>query len=317
MTHLGGASDWVAFGVPGGSGQRVVLAGHTDTVPAQGNLPGHAAAGVVYGLGASDMKASLAVMLELARWIAAERPALALDPVFLFFGHEELQLAESLLPRVLGTVREVRDAALVLMMEPTANQLHAGCLGNIIARLEFDGLAAHSARPWLGKNAIHEAVRGLQRIASAPIRDVELEGLTFREVVSVTTISGGVANNVIPDLVNCGVNFRYAPDRHPLEAEERLLELVGADGRLTVVSNAPPAPVALANPLVARLRQIGGMGVAPKQAWTPVAEFAQAGLDAVNYGPGDPDYAHRRDEQVAVVALEESLSVLKRFLARA
>jgi succinyl-diaminopimelate desuccinylase len=316
MRRLGGAQDWTAFGVDGG-GPRVVLAGHTDTVPAQGNLPGHAAGGVVYGLGASDMKASLAVMLELARWLAAERPPLTVDPVLLFFGHEELPLAESLLPRVLAAVPALGKAELVLMMEPTANQLHAGCLGNIAAKLEFEGVAAHSARPWLGRNAIHEAVSGLRQLAAAPIREVELEGLTFREVVSVTTIAGGVANNVIPDLVTCGVNFRYAPDRAPAEAEERLRELAGGDGRLTVVSNAPPAPVALRNPVLERLRAIGGMAVAPKQAWTPVAEFALAGLDAVNYGPGDPDFAHRRDEQVEVTALEESLSTLQRFLVEA
>ena len=311
------ASDWIVFGPPRTGRELVVLAGHSDTVPVQDNLPGHLEGDAVRGLGASDMKASLAVMLGLARWLAAERPRLSVDLAFVVFGHEELALSESLVPHVHRAWPALLEARLVVMMEPTANQLHAGCLGNVIARLEFEGVAAHSARPWLGRNAIHEAVRGLQGLAAAGVEEVEIDGLVFREVVNVTTIAGGVANNVIPDRVTCGVNYRYAATRTPAEAEARLRELVGADGRLTVVSNAPAAPVALANPLLERLREVGAMAVEPKQAWTPVAEFAQLGLDAVNYGPGDPAYAHRRDEQASVKAMAGSLDVLQRWLTQA
>lgn len=311
-----GGEDWLAFGPPRRSGRDlVVLAGHSDTVPAQDNLPGRVEGDFVVGLGASDMKASLAVMLELARELAVGRLESSVDLLLLVFGHEELALAESLLPHVFRACPALLEAGLVLMMEPTANQVHAGCLGNIAARLEFDGVAAHSARPWLGRNAIHEAVRGLQRVAAAPVEDVEIEGLVFREVLNVTTIAGGVANNVIPDHVTCGLNYRYAATRTPAEAEGRLRELIGADGRLTIVSNAPAAPVALSNPLLDRLRSVGELTVAPKQAWTPVAEFAQAGLDAVNFGPGDPDFAHRRDERASVSAMHESLDILRRWLA--
>ena len=311
------AADWIVFGPSRQGRDLVVLAGHSDTVPVQDNLPGHVEGDTVRGLGASDMKASLAVMLELARWLASERPALSVDVAFLVFGHEELALSESLVPHVRHGWPALAEARLVVMMEPTANQLHAGCLGNVIARLEFDGVAAHSARPWLGRNAIHEAVRGLQQVAAAEIEEVDVDGLVFREVVNVTTIAGGVANNVIPDRVTCGVNYRYAATRTPAEAEARLHELIGGDGRLTVVSNAPAAPVALANPLLESLREVGAMAVEPKQAWTPVAEFAQLGLDAVNYGPGDPAYAHRRDEQASVEAMAESLDVLQRWLTTA
>lgn len=322
VAHLGldvpaRAADWLVFGPPRQGRDLVVLAGHSDTVPVQENLPGHVEGGTVRGLGASDMKASLAVMLELARWLAAERPALSVDLAFLVFGHEELALSESLIPHVRRAWPALGEARLVVMMEPTGNQLHAGCLGNIIARLEFEGVAAHSARPWLGRNAIHEAVAGLRRVTSVGIEEVEVEGLVFREVVNVTTIAGGVANNVIPDRVTCGVNYRYAATRTPAGAEARLRELVGGDGRLTVVSNAPAAPVALANPLLESLREVGAMAVEPKQAWTPVAEFAQLGLDAVNYGPGDPAYAHRRDEQASVDAMSQSLDVLQRWLTTA
>lgn len=314
MAEAGRGPDWIVFGPPRSGLDLVVLAGHSDTVPAQGNLPGRREDGTVHGLGAADMKASLAVMLELARWMARERPRLAVDVAFVIFGHEELPLAESMLPHILKACPLVLEARLVVMMEPTGNQIHAGCLGNIIGSIDFSGVAAHSARPWLGRNAIHEAVRGLEALVAAGVNEVEVGGLVFREVVNVTTISGGVANNVIPDHVTCGVNYRYASTRTPLEAEARLQELVGADGRLTIVSNAPPAPMVLDNPLLARLRQVGSLAVEPKQAWTPVAEFAQVGLDAVNFGPGDPAFAHRRDEQVAVAAMERSLDILKNWL---
>ena len=307
--------DWIAFGPERQGHPLVVLAGHSDTVPVQDNLPGHIDGDTVHGLGAADMKASLAVMLELARWIARESPALGLDVAFLVFGREELPLAESLLPHVLRAWPALGEARLVVMMEPTANQLHAGCMGNLIARLEFDGVAAHSARPWLGRNAIHEAVRGLQRLVAAGIDEVDVDGLRFREVASVTTISGGVANNVVPDHVACGINFRYAATRSPAEAEARLRELVGSDGRLAIVSNAPGAPAALSNRLLQELRRTGDLAVEPKQAWTPVAEFALAGLDAVNFGPGDPAFAHRRDEQASAAAMARSLDVIRRWLA--
>lgn len=313
--EIGGrAADWIVFGPPRRGRELVVLAGHSDTVPEQGNLPGRIDQDDVVGLGASDMKASLAVMLELAKELAAGGSGPQLDVEFVVFGHEELAVHDSLLPAVFRACPEILDARLVVMMEPTANQLHAGCLGNIAAQLEFDGVAVHSARPWLGRNAIHEAVRGLQRLVETPVVEVELEGLTFREVVSVTTITGGIANNVVPDRAVCGLNYRYAASRRPEQAEARLRELAGPDGRLTIVSNAPAAPVALSNPLVGRLREAGRLEVAPKQAWTPVAEFAEAGLDAINFGPGDPAQAHRRDERASVPAMHESHDVLRRWL---
>ena len=312
MVIHGRADDWVFFGPRRSGRPLVVLAGHSDTVPAQGNLPGHADAGWVHGLGAADMKAGLAVQLELVRGLGGLE--LTRDVGVLVFGHEELALNESLLPAVFTRCPLLREAELVVMMEPTANQLHAGCLGNIAARVEFHGVAAHSARPWLGRNAIHDAVRGLSRLIEAPIHDVELDGLVFREVVSVTTIEGGVANNVVPDRVSCGVNFRYAASRSPEQAEARLRELAGPEVDLTVLGNAPGAPVALGNRHIRSLRSAGDLELAPKQAWTPVAEFAMAGLDAINFGPGDPEFAHRRDERASVEAMSRSLDVLLRWL---
>jgi succinyl-diaminopimelate desuccinylase len=251
-------------------------------------------------------------MLALAGEL--ERLAPELTPLFVVFGREEVAIEESVLARLLDDCPAILEARLAVMMEPTANRLQLGCLGNIRASLEFRGVSAHSARPWLGVNAIHEAVRGLRGVAEAEPTDVVLDGLPFREVLSVTEIAGGIANNVIPDRVACGLNFRYAGHRTPAQAEERLRELVGAAGELRVLSNAPAAPVAVENPLLRRLRAAGDLPIEPKQAWTPVAEFAVRGLDAVNLGPGDPAFAHRRDERVGVDAMSSTLSVLRRFL---
>jgi succinyl-diaminopimelate desuccinylase len=304
-------ADAVVFGPPGAP--DVVLAGHSDTVPVQGNLPGRLEGAWVNGLGASDMKGALAVMLALAAELGGRAPALR--PLFVIFGREELPIEESVLTGLFDACPALGQAGLAVMMEPTSNLVEAGCQGNIKAELVFRGVAAHSARPWLGVNAIGEAVRGLRSLTEAQPHDVVLGGLTFREVLSVTEIRGGIANNVIPDRVVCGLNFRYAGSRSRGEAEARLRELVGSAGELTVRSNAPGAPVNLDNPLLARLRQVGNLEVRPKQAWTPVAEFAMRGLDAVNFGPGDPGLAHRRDERIGIPAMERSLSVLRDYLA--
>jgi succinyl-diaminopimelate desuccinylase len=293
-----------------GDGRRplVLLAGHLDTVPAQGNLPGRIDDGIVHGLGASDMKGGLAVMIELARALPDAR---AVDVGFLFFPREELAAEVSPLPALLPALPR---PDLVVVLEPTDNELHAGCLGNVNARLTFRGVSAHSARPWTGRNAIHEAVRGLRGIAELEPRDVEVEGLVFREVVSVVRIAGGIAHNVVPAEATAELNFRFAPGRTPTQAEAQLRGLVGDGAELEILSLSPAAPVALSNPLVARLRESAGLGVRPKQAWTPVAQFAEAGLDAINLGPGATAYAHRQDEQIPVENLVRCYQALSRFV---
>ena len=264
-----------------------------------------------HGLGASDMKGGLAVMVELARW-AATADALALDPAFLFFPREEISVEHSPLPRLFDTGL-IADAALVVVLEPTDNELQVGCVGNVNARLRFVGRSAHTARPWLGVNAIDLAVEALARVARLAPHDVEVEGLPFREVLSLTRIEGGRADNVVPDLVEATLNFRYAPHRTPADAEARLRELAGDD--VEVLSHSPSAPVAVDNGLLQRLRAAGGFPITPKQAWTPVAQFAERGLDAVNFGPGAPRYAHTRDEQIEISALERSFEALRVFLS--
>ncbi len=287
----------------------VLLAGHTDTVPAQGNLPGRIESGSVVGLGASDMKGGLAVMIELARW-AAETD-LGHDLALLFFPREELGPAENPLPGVFERTGIVDEAQLVICLEPTDNTLQLGCLGNLNATVVFEGRSAHSARPWLGVNAIGVALNGLRSVLDAEPRDVEIEGLLFREVMSVTQLHAGIASNVIPALAEATINFRYAPDRTPESAAAHIREVFP---EAEITSNAPAAHVALGSPLVERLRAAGELDVEPKQAWTNVADFAARGLDAVNFGPGATRFAHAVDERVEIAELERTFATLQRFL---
>jgi succinyl-diaminopimelate desuccinylase len=294
----------------------VVLAGHVDTVPLAGAThPGRRVGGELVGRGTADMKGGIAVMLQLARAIADGAPS-DLDVGFLFFGREELPITRSALLPLFARCPAAASIDLAIVMEPTANAIEIGCLGNLNARVVASGTAAHSARPWLGDNAIHTAVQALAPLADLPDREVTIDGLVFREVLSVTTIRGGTTTNVIPDRVEASVNYRYAPTQTPEEAEDRLRELLGQHRvELDVVGNAPPGPVAVSNPLVGRLRGAGDLPLGPKQAWTPVAEFATVGVDAINFGPGDPQYAHRDDERIDVALLVKSYEVLRAFLS--
>jgi succinyl-diaminopimelate desuccinylase len=287
----------------------VLLAGHTDTVPAQGNLPGRIDDGAVFGLGASDMKGGLAVMIELAR--RAHEANLAYDVGFLFFPREELGPAENPLPGVFERTEIVDEAELVICLEPTDNTLQLGCLGNLNARVVFEGRSAHSARPWLGVNAVAVALDGLAPVLRNEPRDVEIDGLVFREVISVTQLNAGIASNVIPARAEANINFRYAPDRTPTSAEEMIHQLFpNAD----IWSHSPPAHVAAQSPLVQELRSAGSFELEAKQAWTNVADFAARGLDAVNLGPGGTRYAHAVDERVEIAELERTFAAFERFL---
>ena len=287
---------------------RIVLAGHFDTVPAQANIPGSIEDGAVVGLGASDMKGGVAVMIELARELDA-------DVGFLFFPREELPASESPLPHFFDSVPAIHGAELAILLEPTDCTIQAGCLGNLNARITFHGVSGHSARPWTAENAIEKALEGLRPYAAIEPRPVEIGGLTFTEVASVTQIEGGIATNVIPDRAVANVNFRYAPDRSPASAEAYLRSLLPEGATFEHAGDSPPARVVTDSPLVQRLRAAGDLALEPKQAWTNVADFTSRGIDAVNFGPGATRYAHRRDEQVEIASLERAFTALRRFVA--
>ncbi len=291
----------------------VMLVGHYDTVPAQDNLPGRVDGGAVHGLGASDMKGGLAVAVELVRDIARQ-PSLAFDVALLLFGREELPVEHDPLPALLAGSELTHEAALAIVLEPTDGLVHAGCLGNVIAHLTFHGRSGHSARPWDADSAIERAVEGLAPLFAVAHRRAQVQGLPFVEVLSVTRLEAGIADNVIPGSAIATLNLRYPPDRTASEAEEHLRSLVPDRATLEIVSHAHAGAVVSDGPLVAALLEAGAARIEPKQAWTNVADFTAAGIPAVNFGPGHTRYAHRADELVEIEALVHAYETLARFL---
>lgn len=293
----------------------ILLVGHYDTVRSQGNHPGRIEGGWVHGLGAADMKGGVAVALELVRDLAAEPGPFEVGLVL--FGREELPAGHNPLPALLDASAVARSAALAVVLEPTAGRVEAGCLGNVVARLTFHGRSGHSARPWLADNAITRALDGLAPIARAGPREAVVGGLRFVETISVTRIDAGIADNVIPGEATATVNFRYAPDRTPNEAEAHVRALFPRGVGVDIAGVAPPAAVVTDSALVQRLLDVGARGLEAKLAWTNVADFTAAGIDAVNFGPGDPAYAHAADERVEIDALVHAYATLRRFLTEA
>ena len=307
-----GDSCLIAGGDGGADKPLVLLAGHLDTVPAQGNIPGSIDGDLVRGLGASDMKGSLAVMIELAlARVGRSTDGAALDYQFLFFSREELPATESSLTPLLSSNPGLRRAELVLMMEPTANVVQAGCLGSCGATWTFTGRSGHSARPWLADNAIERLAEGIAAITAIEPIEHEFDGLIFREVISVTNVAGGIARNVIPGEATAYVNYRFPPGMSLADAETRLRSICEPFGGIQMDGSSPSGAVRVDNPLAARLVEISGHPVEPKQAWTPVAEFEAAGVAAVNFGPGEPSAAHAVDESVALSALTASYRALE------
>jgi succinyl-diaminopimelate desuccinylase len=259
------------------------------------------------------MKGGVAVAVELVRELAGSDPG-PVDVALLLFGKEELPAQFSPLPDLFERSRLVPDADLAILLEPTDLTIQAGCLGNMNARLTFRGTSGHSARPWTAENAIERAIEGLVPIAALDRREAVVGGLPFYEVVSITRIEAGIADNVIPDRADAHLNFRYAPDRTPESAAAYLDDLTPDGAELEITGDSPPAAVVTDSALVRGLRDAGDLLLEPKQAWTNVADFTMRGIDAVNFGPGATRYAHRRDELVEIAALASAFQTLLRFL---
>ncbi len=308
-----GDTCMLAGTVDPGDRPLLLLAGHLDTVPAQDNVPGSRDEDCVRGLGSSDMKGALAVMIETALARGADGDE-ALDVGYVFFGREELPFDESALGPLLAREPGLAAADLAIVMEPTSNAVQAGCLGNLNATWTFSGRSGHSARPWLADNALHRAAAGVVALAGFEAAEHDVAGLVYHEVVSVTQLHGGIARNVIPDRATAHVNYRYPPGLSTTEAEQRLRALCAPHGEIVIDGNAPSGAVPQSNAILDRLLALVGGALEPKQAWTPVAEFALAGIDAVNFGPGDPAQAHSRDEHVRVQALVRAHEVIGRLL---
>jgi succinyl-diaminopimelate desuccinylase len=298
---------------------RIVLAGHLDTVPIADNLPSTLDDGRLYGCGTSDMKAGDAVMLRLAHRFGVPEAEPAHDLTFVFYDNEEVESARNGLGRVARERRGWLYGDLAILLEPTDGEIEAGCQGTLRAVLEAKGRRAHSARSWLGVNAIHGVSGILATLAAYRPREVEIDGCRYREGLNAVRISGGVAGNVIPDLASVTVNFRYAPDRDEDAAEAHVREVfadaIAAGASLTVVDNAGGALPGLAEPAAAAFVAAVGRPARAKLGWTDVARFAAFGIPAVNYGPGDPQLAHTREEHVRVDALQPAEDALTAYLS--
>jgi succinyl-diaminopimelate desuccinylase len=303
-----------------GRDTRVVLAGHLDTVPIAGNVPGRLdeAAGLLHGCGTSDMKSGDAVMLRLAGRFGVPGAEPAHDLTFVFYDNEEVESARNGLGRVARELRGWLYGDLAVLLEPTDGEIEAGCQGTLRAVLAATGRRAHSARSWLGVNAVHGLAGVLATLAGYQAREVEIDGCTYREGLNAVGISGGVAGNVIPDEATVTVNFRYAPDRDEDAAEAHVREVFAGflddGGTLTVVDNAGGALPGLSEPAAAAFVAAVGRPARAKLGWTDVARFAAFGIPAVNYGPGDPTLAHTREEHVRIDRLQPAEDALVAYL---
>jgi succinyl-diaminopimelate desuccinylase len=299
---------------------RVVLAGHLDTVPIADNVPSRLDEGTgrLYGCGTSDMKAGDAVMLRLAGRFGVPGAEPAHDLTFVFYDNEEVEAVKNGLGRVARERRGWLYGDLAVLLEPTDGEVEGGCQGTLRAVLEVPGRRAHSARSWLGVNAIHGAAGVLATLAAYEAREVDIDGCVFHEGLNAVRIEGGVAGNVIPDACTVTVNFRYAPDRDEDAAEAHVREVfadaLAAGATLTVVDNAGGALPGLSEPAAAAFVAAVGRPARAKLGWTDVARFAAFGIPALNYGPGDPQLAHTREEHVLVDRLQPAEDALVAYL---
>ncbi|WP_208006890.1 succinyl-diaminopimelate desuccinylase [Aeromicrobium phragmitis] len=292
-----------------GRSERVVIAGHLDTVPENGNLPARLDGETLWGLGTCDMKGGVAVALKLA----AELGAPVRDVTYVFYEAEEIAAEYNGLGRIAREHPEWLEGDFAILMEPSNAGVEAGCQGTMRADIRTSGERSHSARWWMGSNAIHKLGAALRTLDDYAPREVPIDGLVYREGLNAVGIRGGVSGNVIPDEAVLTVNFRFAPDRSEDDALAHLRE-VFAGYDLTVTDSAPGALPGLARPAAAAFIEAVGGQVGPKFGWTDVAKFTLLGIPAVNYGPGDPSFAHKADEHVPVAHLRSVHERLTRWL---
>lgn len=289
---------------------RVLLAGHLDTVPIADNVPSRREGDTLHGCGTTDMKSGDAMLLHLAATI--DEPAR--DLTFVLYDCEEIEYERNGLTRIQADYPEWLAADLAILAEPTNGQVEAGCQGTAAVAVTVRGRRSHSARSWLGDNAIHKSRAVLDRLAAFDARIVDIDGCEYHEGLNAVAITGGVASNVIPDECVIRINFRFAPDRSPQDAVEVLQELF-FDLEMTVLDVAAGALPGLSAPAAAEFVTAAGGSAKAKFGWTDVSRFAALGIPAVNYGPGDPSLAHTREEWVSMAQIRKMTEVLRGFLA--
>jgi len=301
--------DTVVARTTRGLPERVVIAGHLDTVPVAGNLPCRVEGARIHGCGTTDMKSGVAVALRLAASLEAPNR----DVTYVLYDNEEVEAERNGLLRLSRSRPELLAADFAVLMEPTLAAVEAGCQGTLRADVVVRGHRAHSARAWMGRNAVHAAGEVLARLSSYEPATVDVDGLAYREGLNAVGIRGGVAGNVIPDECVVTVNYRFAPTRSEDEAAAVVRQVLdGFD--VHVFDSAPGALPGLSHPAAAAFVAMVGKPPQPKFGWTDVARFSALGVPAVNYGPGDPSVAHQREEYVDVALIEECESRMRAWL---
>jgi len=289
---------------------HVALVGHLDTVRTE-NGPARMEGGRIYGAGAADMKAGLALMIVVAETLTQ---LLTCDLTLVFYAREEGPFVENELGPVLEKDEDLRTVDVAVCLEPSDNRVQLGCCGSLHATVTFEGRTGHSARPWEGENAITKAALLLDRLAALQPVEHLIDGHVYRSVTTVTLANGGRGRNVVPDVFTLNLNHRFAPTTSVEKAQEDILALVNGEARVEFTDLAPGAPPGASHPLVQKLLQSGVRAVEPKQAWTDVARFATLGIPAVNFGPGENAQAHQRNESTDASLLFHGYRILVSWL---
>ena len=293
-------------------GPHVALVGHLDVVRTVHDRPPRIEGDRLYAPGAADMKSGLCLMLDLAE--ANEPPRPALDITLVFYAREEGPFEENELGPVLDSDPELSAVDVAIALEPSDNKLQLGCGGSLHATARFSGRTAHAARPWQGDNAIHKAAGLLGRLARLEPRPTEIDGLVWQAITSATLASGGRARNVVPDVFELNLNYRFGPDLSLAAAQQEVLALVAGDAEVVFTDLSPPAPPRRDHALIQALADSGVVAIEPKTGWTDVARFAARGIPAANFGPGVQAQAHQRNEWTLLPLLEQGQSILRRWL---
>jgi len=292
--------------------KTIAFVGHLDTVPGENQFTGKILDGKLYGLGASDMKAGLAVMMGLVEYFSGREKRF--NTIYVFYEKEEGPYVDNGLEPLLSQYDIIQQSDIAFALEPTDNKVQVGCLGTLHASIIFEGKRAHSARPWQGENAIHKAADFLKRLADYGIHEYDFGGMKYMEVMNATMVEFSGGRNIIPDRFVINVNYRFAPGKSIEEAKEDVLRLVNNEAKVEFTDLCPSGNVCLYNSVLSEFIEKYNLPVEAKQAWTDVARLSLYGIDAVNFGPGEPSQAHQKNEYVPVENVLKSFDIFKDFL---
>ena len=302
----------IAFDNINPSKKTIALIGHLDTVPGENKYTGQVIDGKIFGLGASDMKSGLAVMMTLIEYFSNREKRF--NTIFIFYEKEEGPYIDNGLGPLLKNFDIIQKTDLAFALEPTDNRVQVGCLGTMHASIIFEGKRAHSARPWQGENAIHKSVNFLKRLANFGVKEYEFEGMKFYEVMNATMVNFSGGRNIIPDKFVVNVNYRFAPGKTIEEAKQDILEIVDAEAKVELTDLCPSGRVCLDNTILKEFVNTFGLTVEAKQAWTDVARLSLYGIDAVNFGPGNASQAHQKNEYVEIKNIIDNFNIFRNFL---